>query len=55
MTLNLDNQVRELDADEILVVSGAKGKKTGGGKTLICTTVWYDDGSSTRTCVPEKK
>jgi hypothetical protein len=50
--MNTEMQIRELSTDEVLVVSGAKGK-TKFKET--CTTVFYDDGSSVRTCVPDKK
>ncbi|MCZ7660319.1 MAG: hypothetical protein M5U07_21910 [Xanthobacteraceae bacterium] len=53
MTLDT-TEMRELSADEVLAVSGAK-KKTATTKKVICTTVIYDDGSSVRTCVPDKK
>ncbi|MCZ7620852.1 MAG: hypothetical protein M5U32_21970 [Myxococcota bacterium] len=54
INLDLDTaQLRELDVDELLAVSGAKSKK-GGTRKVICTTVYYSDGSSTRTCVADK-
>jgi len=54
--MNLELQIRELTVDELLAVSGAKPKQTTKPKTFkeTCTTVFYDDGTSTRTCVPDK-
>jgi hypothetical protein len=55
--MNIELQIRELTLDELLAVSGAKGKTTPKPKTFseTCTTVYYDDGTSVRTCVPDKQ
>jgi hypothetical protein len=55
--MSLELQIRELSLDEMLAVSGAKPKTPTKPKTFseTCTTVFYDDGTSTRTCVPDKK
>ena len=54
--MNLELQIRELTVEELLAVSGAQ-KKTAKPKSFkeTCTTVFYDDGTSVRTCVPDKK
>jgi hypothetical protein len=49
--MNTKVQLRELSADELLVVSGGKGKTF----KETCTTTWYSDGTHTRVCVPDKK
>jgi hypothetical protein len=47
--------IRELTVDELFAVSGAKPKVTKPKSFKeTCTTVFYDDGTSTRTCVPDK-
>jgi hypothetical protein len=53
--MNTELQIRELSLDEVLAVSGAKGKKKATTFKETCTTVFYDDGTSVRTCVPDKK
>ncbi len=49
----IESMIRELSIDEVLAVSGAKGK-TSTVKKEICTTVVYDNGDTVRTCVPDK-
>jgi hypothetical protein len=56
--MNLEPKIRELTLDELFAVSGAKPKapaKVVKPKTFkeTCTTVYYDDGTSHRTCVPD--
>jgi hypothetical protein len=53
--MNLELQIRELTLDELLAVSGAKPKVTKPKSFKeTCTTVYYDDGTNVRTCVPDK-
>ena len=46
--------MRELAIEELSLVAGAAAKPKPKPTVVICNTVRYDDGTSVRTCKPEK-